>query len=210
MAAYDEGRPKFKRDSIRESLVGQFLDLKFYPKHFENSRRITEKNLQLSGVDVKSNFIGDDEEILIDEKAATSWAFREISTFALELNFLMNGEEIEGWFFPRKGKTLTTHWLFIWPRTSGGDINSVEDIISAEIMLMKTRDLRRWIRRMASKSDTSIQECISYLRKSDSEKEINWCGLRIIISRQLPEQPINILIPKEILMGVNKGRYWKI
>ena len=57
MAAYDEGRPKFKRDSIRESLVGQFLDLKFYPKYFENSRRITEKNLQLSGVDVKSNFI---------------------------------------------------------------------------------------------------------------------------------------------------------
>ena len=84
------------------------------------------------------------------------------------------------------------------------------DIISAEIMLMKTRDLRIWIRRMASKSDTSIQECISYLRKSDSEKEINWCGLRIIISRQLPEQPINILIPKEILMAVNKGRYWKI
>ena len=94
MAAYDKGRPKFKRDSIRESLVGQFLDLKFYPKHFENSRRITEKNLQLSGVDVKSNFIGDDEEILIDEKAATSWAYREISTFALELSFLMNGDII--------------------------------------------------------------------------------------------------------------------
>ena len=61
----------------------------------------------------------------------------------------------------------------------------------------------------ASRGFTAHQ-MLEIIKRLAREKEINWCGLRIIISRQLPEQPINILIPKEILMAVNKGRYWKI
>jgi len=208
MVAHDRGRPKFTRDSKRESFVGQFLDLKFYPNYFENSRRISDRQMQLAGVDIISNLRDGCDDLFIDEKAATSWAHREISTFALELSFLLNGKEIDGWFFPRNKKTLTTHWIFVWPRTSGGNITSVENIVSAEVMLIETKELRRWIRRMASKSDISLDECISLLRKSDSEKEINWGGLRILISRQLPEKPINILIPKDILMSISKSNNW--
>ena len=75
-------------------------------------------------------------------------------------------------------------------------------------MLIETKELRRWIRRMASKSEISLDECINVLRKSDSEREIYWAGLRILISRQLPERPINILIPKEILLAISKSNYW--
>jgi len=210
MAAYDGGRPKFIRDSKRESLVGQFLDLKFYPIHFNNSRRITDRQMQLAGVDVISKLKKENQELFIDEKAATSWAHREISTFALELSFLLKEKEIEGWFFPRNEKTLTTHWIFVWPRTSGGNITALEDIISAEVMLIETKEFRRWVRRMASKSDISLDQCISLLRNSESEKEINWGGLRILISRQLPEQPINILIPKDILMAISKSNNWML
>ena len=208
MVARDKGRPKFTRDSKRESLVGQFLDLKLYPNYFENSKRITDKQMQLSGVDIISNLKGGNDDLFIDEKAATSWTHREISTFALELSFLLNGEEINGWFFPRIKKTLTTHWIFVWPRTPEGNITCLEDIVSAEVMLIETKELRRWIRRMASKSEISLDECINLLRKSDSEQEINWAGLRILISRQLPEQPINILIPKNILLAISKSNYW--
>tara|TARA_B110000444_G_C18656867_1_gene508807 strand:+ start:28 stop:660 length:633 start_codon:yes stop_codon:yes gene_type:complete len=203
-------RPKFLRDSKRESIVGEFLDLKFYPIYFNNSTRITDRKMQLAGVDIISKLKGGNEELLIDEKAATSWANREISTFALELNFLLGGEEIGGWFFPRIGETLTTHWAFIWPRTSGGDITSIGDIVSVEVMLIETKKLRRWVKRMASKSKISLDECVNYLRKSETEREINWGGLRILISRQLSEQPINILIPKDILMAISNSNNWQL
>ena len=203
-------RPAFSRDSKRESYVGEFLNSHLYDVYFEKSERITDKKRQLSGVDIICRHGDIPGELLIDEKAATSWANREIGTFAFELSFLLGDREIEGWFLERERKTETTHWLCVWPRTSGGQINSVEDIISAEVALLETKILRRWVRRMASKSEISLDECANRLRYSTTENEIDWAGLRILISRNLPEQPVNLLIPKDVLFALSDGKNWQL
>ena len=203
-------RPAFSRDSKRESYVGEFLNSHLYDVYFEKSERITDKKRQLSGVDIISRHGDIPGVLLIDEKAATSWANREIGTFAFELSFLLGDREIEGWFLERDRKSETTHWLCVWPRTSGGQINSVEDIISAEVVLIECKSLRRWARRIAGKSTIYLEDCIQNLRNSREIREMEWAGLRVIISRNLPEQPINLLVPKEILRTLSGGFHWDL
>ncbi len=203
MVANDRQRPQFIRDSNREASVAEFLDEKLYPNFFESWSRVSNREMQLSGVDVICKHPEVKDEMFVDEKAATSWANREISTFAFELSFLLGQSEIEGWFLSNGGKSRTTHWLCIWPRTSGGQIHTVEDIVSAEVMLIGTRALRNWVRKMAVKSEISLEECTRSLRKTERENEIHWAGLRVIISRKLPEQPVNLLIPKDVLFALS-------
>ena len=208
MVANDRERPQFKRDSNREASVAEFLDEKLYPNFFESWSRVSNREMQLSGVDVICKHPKVEDEMFVDEKAATSWANREISTFAFELSFLLGQSEIEGWFLSNGGKSRTTHWLCIWPRTSGGQIHTVEDIVSAEVMLIDTRVLRNWVRKMTVKSEISLEECIRSLRKSETENEIPWAGLRVIISRKLPEEPVNLLIPKDVLFALSHDNNW--
>ena len=203
-------RPAFSRDSKRESYVGEFLNSHLFDVYFEKSERITDKKRQLSGVDIICRHGDIPGELLIDEKAATSWANREIGTFAFELSFLLGEREIEGWFLERDRKSETTHWLCVWPRTSGGQINSVEDIISAEVVLIECKSLRRWARRIAGKSTIYLEDCIQNLRNSREISEMEWAGLRVIISRNLPEQPINLLVPKEILRTLSGDFHWDL
>ena len=183
---------------------------KLYPNFFESWSRVSNREMQLSGVDVICKLSKVEGEMFVDEKAATSWANREISTFAFELSFLLGQSEIEGWFLSSGGKSRTTHWLCVWPRTSGGQLQTVEDIVSAEVMLIETRVLRNWVRKMAAKSEISLEDCISSLRKSKEENEIPWAGLRVIISRKLPEEPVNLLIPKDVLFALSHDNNWEI
>ena len=210
MVANDRERPQFIRDSNREASVAEFLDEKLYPNFFESWSRVSNREMQLSGVDVICKHPEVEDEMFVDEKAATSWANREIYTFAFELSFLLGRLEMEGWFLSSGGKSRTTHWLCIWPRTSGGQIQTVEDIVSAEVMLIDTRVLRNWVRKMAVKSEISLEDCIGSLRKSKTENEIPWAGLRVIISRKLPEEPVNLLIPKDVLFALSHNNNWVI
>ena len=210
MVATDRVRPQFIRDADREASVAEFLDENLYPNFFESWSRVSNREMQLSGVDLICKLSKVEGEMFVDEKAATSWANREISTFAFELSFLLGQSEIEGWFFSNRRKSRTTHWLCIWPRTSGGQIKNVEDIVSAEVMLIDTRVLRNWVRKMAVKSEISLEDCIGCLRKSKTENEIPWAGLRVIISRKLPEEPVNLLIPKDVLFALSHDNNWEI
>lgn len=204
------GRPEFHRDSIREAHVAEFLGSRLYGVFFDQNERVSDRKRQLSGIDVICTHPEIEGEMLVDEKAATSWANREIGTFAFELSFMLREREIEGWFLEKERKAETTHWLCVWPRTLGGQINSQDDIVSAEVMLIGCKALRRWARRMAGKSTISIEECMSNLRLTDERNEIEWAGLRVIISRKLPEQPINLLIPKDILRSISGKMNWDL
>ena len=63
---------------------------------------------------------------------------------------------------------------------------------------------------MAVKSEISLEECIRILRKSETENEISWAGLRVIISRKLPEEPVNLLIPKDVLFALSQDNNWEL
>jgi len=190
--------------------VAEALDELLYAIHFDETERIDDMEMQLLGVDVLCRHPETNEPIKIDEKAATSWANREISTFAFELSFLLGDKELEGWFLQRERRNQTTHWLCVWPRTEGGDISNANDIVKLEAMLIQCKSVRRWARRMASKTERGLEDCMRLLRNNDSINEINWAGLRILISRNLPEQPINLLIPKDILRSLSGKMNWHL
>ena len=190
--------------------MAEALDELLYAIYFDETERIDDREMQLLGVDVLCRHPETNEPIKIDEKAATSWANREISTFAFELSFLLGDKELEGWFLQRERRNLTTHWLCVWPRTEGGDISNANDIVKLEAMLIQCKSVRRWARRMASKTERGLEDCMRLLRNNDSINEMNWAGLRILISRNLPEQPINLLIPKDILRALSGKMNWQL
>ena len=130
----DSDRPNFSRDSMREIAVAEVLDELLYANHFGEIERIDDREMQLSGVDVSCRHPQTNEAIKIDEKAATSWANREISTFAFELSFLLGNKEVEGWFLQREKRSQTTHWLCVWPRTEGGNISDAKDIVRLSLI----------------------------------------------------------------------------
>ena len=206
----DSDRPNFSRDSMREIAVAEALDELLYAIHFGEIERVDDREMQLSGVDVLCRHPETDEPIKIDEKAATSWANREIGTFAFELSFLLGKREVGGWFLEGEMKKQTTHWLCVWPRTNGGQIHNPEDVVSLEAILLPCKKVRNWARRMATKSPIPLEECIRQLRSTEAINEIGWAGLRILISRGLPEQPINLLIPKDVLRTLSNGLSWEI
>ena len=48
----DSDRPNFSRDSMREIAVAEALDELLYDIHFDETERIDDREMQLSGVDV--------------------------------------------------------------------------------------------------------------------------------------------------------------
>ena len=204
-----DSRPAFGRDSRRERIVGDFLDAELYEKFFTSSRRMRDRDMQLSGIDVIAVSPNLSGELKIDEKAATSWSHREIHTFAFELSFILGDREIGGWFLDKDKRGDTTHWLCTWPRSENKGISSVSDILWAEALLIEVRKLRNWVRRMAGKADFTIEEAITNLRSDSTISEVMWGNLRVIISRGLPEQPVNLLITKDVLRSLASDS-WKL
>jgi len=195
-------RPAFDRDSHRERVVAEYLDQHLYPKHFQSTDRVNDKERQLAGIDLFATHKNIKGEMKIDEKAATSWSHREIHTFAFELSFIMGDKEIGGWFLDSDRRGETTHWLCTWPRSENKGISSVSDILWAEAILIEVRKLRNWVRRMAGKADFTIEEAITNLRSDSTKSEVMWGNLRVIISRGLPEEPVNLLITKDVLRSL--------
>ena len=94
-----------------EKIMGDFLEENFY-NCIENCtyERITDKNLQVQGVDVKLTIDG--KVFLIDEICSIMW--RNLKTFSFELStYNRNRTEIfVGWFL--NDNLLTTHYLLVW------------------------------------------------------------------------------------------------
>lgn len=90
-------------DSKVEKIVCEFLDRNLYNGKngaFRDVRRITDKEEQIMGTDIIFSAPSLDlEGVRVDEKSASSYMLKQISTFALELSFMNRfGQEMIGWF----------------------------------------------------------------------------------------------------------------
>ena len=203
-------RPAFGRDSHRERAVAEYLDYHLYPKHFQSTGRVNDKERQLAGIDLFATHKDIEGEMKIDEKAATSWAHKmDLKTFAFELQWMLDGREMGGWFMDMNQYRETTHWMCIWPRPMGGPLERMEDIVRGEVMFVGVKVLRRWVRKRASRKSGFLEDVIDRLRNGEDD-ELQWAGLRVRISRNLPEQPINLLIPREKLRELSGGMVWNL
>ncbi|SVE20323.1 uncharacterized protein METZ01_LOCUS473177 [marine metagenome] len=55
-----------------------------------------------------------------------------------------------------------------------------------------------------------LQDIVDQIRNNPSLNELEWAGLRVLISRNLPEQPVNLLLPKDVLRSLSGEMHWDL
>ena len=76
-----------------------------------------------------------------------------------------------------------------------------------DFYLLQLKYLTKWV--MSFCDQQFLEDVIERLRNG-TEDELPWAGLRILISRSLPEQPINLLMPRETLRELSGGMLWNL
>lgn len=203
-----------QKDMADERIVGDFLDTNFYPTFCTSyTRNTTDIDKQYTGEDIwVITSTGDD--LIIDEKAATQWANKNLQTFAIEIsNRDRNGNLKYGWY-TNPNETNDTY-LFCWinSATTTQDKHLVEGgIEEMEVALVYKDDLRRyleslgWTTQNLWKKETQIRE---KYRKDGNIDGINMGnefinGVRFHFGCKFWEQSINVLIHKNTIKNISK------
>lgn len=200
-------------DMNAESELARFLDENLYAKllaegNFCSIERMTEKEQQLQGIDVvvkTQSSVG-----YIDEKAQLYYINKDIPTFAFELQFLKNGQVIEGWFLNDDLKT--DHYLLIWPFASVTDVTMLkkEDFIKLDALMVSKKKLRETLASLGFDKATLVQKAAE-LRRTRTYGKVPTGTQGIYYyasdSSKYVEAPINIVISKARLIALADARY---
>lgn len=193
----------FNRDLNAEQVLGEYLDEYYYPRtQMVNVNRITDVNLQYEGIDIQCTV--NNSQLLIDEKGLMSIP-KPISTFALELNYLNpTGERVVGWLFDEHKRS--THYLFCWIKRDDIPIKNIksENIHYVIAMLISRTKLLNYLHITYGINAHSVQAKVNQILASNQSGRIENLSTdsnsRYHFSKQLPEQPINIVMTKEELL----------
>lgn len=182
-------------------VVNNFLDTKFYPIYSTKSERVEEKKYQVQGVDIKFNM--GDVEYICDEKAAVKWMNRKLNTFAIEVEFINRGGYIqEGWF--TNSTQINNSYCFIYTDKIDAEYNTfqTEDIKEMTVILVRKEAIKDYLQGKGWTKKAIKRKCENIRINNGygvNMGNIEENGLKFSFSKQLPEQPINILIPREEL-----------
>lgn len=191
-----------KSDENGERIVANFLDEKFYEKHTTNFERVNRKEEQVKGIDTIFKYNG--ETFLCDEKAAIQYRNKDLQTFSLELSFLNRRNDINnGWLLD--SNKINDSFLFCWLNKIKEPFNSKGDIEELEIVLVSRNQILDYLEELGwTASNLKIKD--SKIRNNEKEYlgNIRKDGIKFSKSFQLVEKPINILIPKDILIKISK------
>ena len=186
-----------RRDEIRNEditlsdAVYSILDQTFYPTQTTNFERVTDAIRQKQGVDVMFN-IGD-KHYIADEKAAVH--YYNLKTFILELSFINRAGKLNsGWFLNEQNVNDSYVLTWIDKDEQTGKKSLTVAVVMADALhnyldgLGWTREkLIRKITRIRSGEDTNMGNLYRN-------------GCKFSYSPDKPEQPINILLPRDVYM----------
>jgi len=217
----------FRNQDMRaEQRLGEFMDAYFYSKLKSKNgapisfTRMSDRDSQLKGIDVCIETDG--RKMLIDEKASVYYSNAMIPTFAFELDSVQKGhaEPVQGWFI--NDELMTEYYMLIWPNVkcfqqSGQwvrkDIKNLtrDDFTIVEAMLVDKNDLRIMLEHKGYDKNHLIEYAkrfreMHYKSRGKEEKEITE-NVKITFSGQLAEQPVNLVVRKELLRNIAKGIY---
>ena len=192
-------RNKETQDINGEKAVHMLLNEYFYPS-VSNYIDCNDIENQFHGIDTRFTFNGLD--YLCDEKAALDYTNNQkgypLTTFCLELSFLnRKNDEMEGWFTD-SGKTNNAY-LFVWiDKSEHNVINSPEEIIDAEIMLVWKNDIYDYLRGLGWDVEKLRRKSFK-IRNDDNEPLGDYVlnGCKFSYAKYLPEKPINLLIKRK-------------
>ncbi|WP_406944168.1 UvrD-helicase domain-containing protein [Halobacillus sp. SY10] len=196
----------FNSDIDVEKEVSKFIDSYMYSLLGYRYERMYDKDSQKKGIDVYMR--KQEEEVFIDDKCAIYFANKDLKTFTFELSYMRGPVMKQGWFLDHN--QVTTHYNVMWMKTRDGveDTRSIKfnDITEIEAMIISKRELQKCLETMGYTTDDLI-EFDSLFRNSGLRSREMSSGVDMIISRQLPEKPVNIKIEKEILSLIADDHY---
>lgn len=186
-----------KSDEIAADIVGKFLDDHFYNKECTDVERVYDKIRQVKGIDIEFTYNG--HKYRCDEKSAIHCAGRRLPTFALEISMLnRKGKLYNGWFVDNT-KTNDSY-MFIWvDGMTGTNIQSVDDINSVEIALVRRDEIIKHLLSMGWTINKLMTKS-NKIRTNPNEfmGSIEEFGCKFAFSTKLVEQPVNFLLPREV------------
>jgi len=193
----------FEKDLAKEAILGIFLSDQ-YSSNDLKTKRITDKGLQLKGVDliIETN---DGLNFKIDEKAQLHYINKDLPTFALEIDYLKDGVLKEGWLYSSEKITEIYAFVFSIHLIDGSnELEKEEDIRSCEVVFVNRI---RLINKLATLNlDLKTCKAVSnVLRSAEEETKINHpSGFNFQISNHLTEKPVNLVVKKSFLESLGK------
>ncbi|MBR6574222.1 MAG: hypothetical protein IKK61_04450 [Clostridia bacterium] len=200
-------------DMHAEQALAKFLDVHLYREllnegNFISFQRITSIAQQKQGIDVIAKT--DNSVAYIDEKAQLHYINKTLPTFAFELEFLLDGRAIEGWFLNDNLKT--THYLLLWPNARTTDLSRIssEDFTRVEGMMISKAKMKRYLEDMGI-TIPFLQEITRILRqrKLTGSQKTAFDGIKFFVSPSsaYSENPVNMVISKRVLMRLADAHY---
>lgn len=182
-------------------VVNDFLDTKFYPIYTDCSERIDEKQYQIKGIDIKFDMNG--TTYICDEKAAVKWMNKNLLTYAMELEFINRGGRLNDGWFVNNSQTNNSYCLIYTDKVDAPyDSFTTEDIKDATVIVVKKYTIKKYLEDKGWTSENLKKKC-KEIRDNDGYRvnmgNLQKHGLKFSYSRNLPEKPINVLIPREEL-----------
>lgn len=194
-----------KKDSRLSEQVGMFMDEHFYSKLGEKWRRVTDGELQKRGVDVEFGNCNIDEKV----KVKDGYLNKILEYPSFELSFVnRNLKRQNGWFID--GNSLTDYYAFISVYTDAKNEYSIEnDNISRLVVLfVKRTEIMKYVLENNIDLGKDIKELSSY--EMGERIDHTGSGIHTKISMQFSEKPINMVVRREILRGLESTREFDI
>ncbi|HSK13054.1 MAG TPA: hypothetical protein VK907_07540 [Phnomibacter sp.] len=192
---------QFKHDLNKEQILGRFLDHHYHKANYCFSR-IDDRSLQQKGVDLIMK-ASDGLTYKVDEKAQLHYLNTSLPTFALEIDYTKGGRLCEGWLFDPDKVTEVYAFIFnIHLKDDKTEMPDPDDIRSCEVVFVNRLKLLVEL----SALGLTYQACKAYshrLRQAHADDRMQHApGFIVQVSRQLQEEPVNIIVRKRFLEQV--------
>lgn len=187
------------KDESGEKEVAKFLDEKFYKA--PDFERVFNKDLQIKGVD--TTFSIGSERIYCDEKVALNYINRYLNTYSFELMFINRAhKEQVGWF--NDSSKITTHYLLCYITKCKVDKYPVkEDIEEMEVIFISRMVLYKYLIDKGLDYNSIMYKVENINKGLDTDMGNLKNGYKFSKSPKFAESPVNILIPKEVLIELS-------
>lgn len=190
-----------KYDMAAEQKVAKFLDRYLYSSNVNDFKRFLTKEEQWRGKDVQFSW-GNLKNIIVDEKAQIYYVNKNIPTFAFEVDFIDSaGQKSKGWLFDSDKEA--EYYLMI-QITAKKDKFEISDIEGLECMLIKREAIIIFLVNQGIdlvKSE-EISDRLRNKHLSGAQLKGKYNGLYFFYTEKLAEQPVNIVIYKDVLKNL--------
>ncbi len=201
-------------DMRGEKALGLFLDEFFYPRlceieGFTRTERVYDADMQKKGCDIYI-FNKGGRSIKIDEKAQLHFINDPRDTFVFEISFLQDdsGEVINGWFV--SDNNITDCYMLSWIDQARTDkINRIvaEDFEQITICFITKKKVISYLASCGFTID-KIKSLANKMRVNEMADSYHLSRDAVLYySKNIKEQPINIVINRSVLYQLSYGVY---